>query len=206
MQHLPGEGDEEIGADIAQTAHQKNEDEGGRQLQEELAFRGEAEILLFADLLPVVQEADRAEDQREAQYEDMCETAVQHAREAQRETHERSGENEHHTAHRGRAALGLMPGGTLLADLLSGLFLLQPGNIEFAERGGEQKRQHKSRYQLDDHMENTSNNVSTLLIFCAESPRRFLSRPYGAFRAPLPGNPHGPSRRVILHHRARRCQ
>ena len=58
MDDSAGEGHIEVRAQIADMAHQQHENKGRGQLQQELCLRGEAGILMMADLLPVVQKSD----------------------------------------------------------------------------------------------------------------------------------------------------
>ena len=89
----------------AQTLHQQQEDQRRDQLQKELLSGREAEILILADLLPVVQKPDGPKDQREQQHEDMLIMPLQHARKAQCQADENLRQDEHHPAHGGGAAL-----------------------------------------------------------------------------------------------------
>ena len=116
----------------AQLPHQQQEDERCHQLQEELCPGGETEILLFPDLLPVIQKSDRTEHQGKHQDENVLEMTVQHAGEAECQADQYRAEDKHHTAHGGSSALARVLLQFFL-DLLSGLFFFQPWDIPFTE-------------------------------------------------------------------------
>ena len=74
----------------------------------------------MAQLFIVVQKADRAEHETEHENENVSPLAVRHAGEADRETNDRNGDDEHQPAHRGRAGLAHVPRGAVLPDRLPG--------------------------------------------------------------------------------------
>ena len=141
----------QLGLQKADLPHQQHEHQRRRQLQQKLHLGAQAQILLFADLLPVVQKTDGAKDEGEEQNEDMHIIAVKHALKAQGQAHEGHRQDEHAAAHGGRTAFFLVPVGAFLPDLLPGLLPAEPGNIEPAEGCGKHKGQRKGRYQLDRH-------------------------------------------------------
>ena len=196
----------QVGMHEAGLAHDQDEHQRRGELQQELGSGGQAHVLFFLELFPVVQKADRAEHQGEQQHEDMLEASVEHAVRADGQAAERHGEDEHHAAHGGGAALALMPF-HLALDLLPKLLSAQPGDVVFPEGAGEQEGQDEGSYQLDRHrVLPVSGTVNVLVFVSADAPRRFRAHPYGAFHGRRSGSPRGLSRQAILHHPDPRCQ
>ena len=131
--------DIEVWPDIAYLAHQQHEHERRDELEQELHLCREAEVLLLLELFPVVQKTYKPKHPREQQHEYVYEVALEHSLKADGQAHERDRQNEHHAAHRGGAALALMPF-DLSFDLLPGLLGAQPRNIILPERRRKQER------------------------------------------------------------------
>ena len=201
MEDPAGEGHVEVGAQIADGAHQQHEQQRGGKLQQEFRPGGQAGILVAADLLPVVQKADGAEHTGEEQHEDVHELAVQHPLEAHREADEGRREDEHDAAHRGGARLAVMPGGAVVLDLLPRFLPAEPGDIEFSEGRREAESQHKRADQLYRHR-----SLSISGFVSSKRRQRSRAHPCGASQGLPPGSPRGLCRQAILHHRDAPCQ
>ena len=90
---------------IAHFAQQKDKDERRDELEQELCLSAQAEVLLFAQLLPVIKKADDAEDECEKQNKYMRKVAAAHGVKAHRQADEGAGAYEDNAAHRGRSGL-----------------------------------------------------------------------------------------------------
>ena len=110
-----------------------------RELENELLNSGKSEVALFNDLCVVVDKADKSVCERESETgEDVQRlaadirkegrdelTAEQSVRYRAEKSHDGDRQDEHDAAHDRRALLALMPLGTLLADRLSEVDLVQ---------------------------------------------------------------------------------
>ena len=105
----------------------------------------------MAQLFIVVQKADRAEHETEHQYENVSPLAVRHAGEADRETNDRNGDDEHQPAHRGRAGLAHVPRGAVLPDRLPGFDFSQIRYQNRAYGARYTKSDDKRQNQLPSH-------------------------------------------------------
>ena len=146
------ERDVEVGGHIAELAHEEDEDQRGGQLQYELGLGRKAEVLFLLELLVVVQEAYRAEDEREEQAEDVAVFAAHHRLEAHGEADGGHGGDEHEPAHGGSALFRLVPGGAVLAYGLPGLNPAQPGHEESAHAARNEKAYSEGECQSYRHL------------------------------------------------------
>ena len=143
-----GKGDIQVIGQQALIPHQHQEHHRRGQLEDELLLGRQALVLVLADLAVVVHKADEAEDQGEQIHVEVAELPLQHVAPSQDEHGDARPQDEHDAAHGGGARLGLVPGGAVLPDLLTGLQLMQLRNEKFAD----EQRQHEADGRRDQNL------------------------------------------------------
>ena len=168
---------------VAQQAlipHQTQKHHRRRQLQQELLLSGKALVLMLANLAVIIHKSDQAEDQRKQVYIQMDKLSVQHFLPPQSEHSHAGAQDEHDAAHGRGARLGLVPGGAVGPDLLSGFQLVQLRDQEAADH----QRQHEGHRGRDDglyHMSLPLLRRARLRRFCAGPLFRPLLRTPGNY-------------------------
>ena len=113
-----------------------SEGEAQRELIDQLALAGEAQVAAARDLGVIVEESDPAEaDQRGERDPDI---GIAQIRPQQRGDHDR--DDDQHPAHRGRTRLLLMRFRALFANILADLKLPQPADQPWAQPDAEKER------------------------------------------------------------------
>ena len=109
---------------------------------------GEALVALFPDLGPVVDHADAAEDQAQAQHHQR--PVIMGGRHGGKggQHRQRHGGDKDHTAHGGGVLLSLVPGGAVLQDLLAELQLPELFDDDGCHQGGQHERQARRLQQI----------------------------------------------------------
>ena len=147
------EGDVQGGGHDALLVQDIQEDGGNGHLQAGLLDGGQAQVTLILDLEEIVQEAHQAEAKGQQQDIQGGKIAAAHTAKAEGHHTPRSGSHEHQAAHGGGAGLGIVPGGAVLPDGLTGLQGPQgrdqePAQHQSQHEGGHDGKDHIHHYSL----------------------------------------------------------
>lgn len=132
------EGYVQVRRHIAGAAHEEHKGQRRDELEQKLRLCGEAEILLFAQLLIVVQKADGAEDEREYEAEDVPVLAGSSwgSKPTVRHTTAMAAMNISPPMV-GVPDLDMVPARAVLTDGLPGLYFAQEGHEKGADAAGD---------------------------------------------------------------------